>query len=656
MTTSTPDSLFSPRSRLWERLLDWQPQKRSAWLRFGFAIVLTLLAAYIRVALAPAESGGRFVTFSLAVALSAIYGGFAAGMLSTVLGMLLVNFFMVQPYFSLAFKHPLEAFWLNLWYLLTQLVVVGAIWLMQRMNRHLRSAALQVENTRQRFTDTFEHAAAGISHVALDGRLIQINQTFCDLVGYSEDELQHLSFQDITHPDDVGPDEAFLKESLEGLRSTYSLGKRYLHKKGHTVWAQLTVALIRQPDGSPDYFVSVVQDISNLKVAEEALRSSERLMEQAQALAGFARWEADLETYRFRALGNSHERLGLPKADFSGDDLFNLVHPSEQERFTREWLQALQGRSVYNSSYRSIVSGEERWFSVRAEFERDEGGHAVRAFGVTQDITNRVRAEAEVRRLNRSLEQRIQERTRELKEAYDELESYSYAVAHDLRSPLRVINGFAQALEEDNTDLDETSRLHLQRIKGASRKMGQLIDGLLQLSQYARGEIDLQSVNMSALATRLLGDLASMAPERQVQWEVEPDLMVQADPPLIEAVLQNLLHNAWKYTANTEQAHIRVFAQHKDGQVRYCVSDNGAGFDMARSEKLFQPFQRLHMPHEFTGLGIGLATARRIVLRHGGELMAHGETGKGATFCFTLQSAGNGKSRRLEPEPASAPR
>jgi PAS domain S-box-containing protein len=652
MSTSPPDSYFSARTSLWERVLDWQPQKRSAWNRYGVAIVLTLLAAYIRVVLAPAESGGRFITFSLAVALSAIYGGFAAGMVSTLLGMLLVNFFLVQPYLSLAFSSPVEAFWLNLWHLITQLVVVGAIWQMQRKNRHLQAAALQVKDTQKRFMDTFEHAAAGITHVALDGRLLLVNQTFCNLVGYSVDELHHLRFQDITHPDDAGPDVSLLQEALEGLRSTYTLQKRYFHKRGHPVWAHLTVALMRKPDGTPDYFVSVVQDISSLKAAEDALRSSERLMEQAQALAGFVRWEGDLSTYQFRALGNSHRRLGLSKADFSGQDLIDLVHPDERERFSADWTAALKGVRSYNSSYRSIVSGEERWFSVRAEFERDAEGMALRAYGVTQEITDRVRAEQKVRQLNRSLERRIQERTRELKDAYDELESYSYAVAHDLRSPLRVINGFAQALAEDNPAMDAASQAHLEHIKGASRKMGQLIDGLLQLSQYARGELGLQPMSLSNLSTRMLEDLARVHPDRQVRWEVEPGLEIQGDPPLIEALMQNLLHNAWKYTASTEQAVIQVFSHISNGERHYCVRDNGAGFDMSRSQKLFQPFQRLHMPHEFTGLGIGLATARRIVLRHGGELKAQGEPGKGATFCFTLGTSPEANGAEASPQAA----
>jgi PAS domain S-box-containing protein len=622
--------------RLWRALFAWDPLQLTAWQRYGVAITLTVAATWLRMSLAPAESGGRFITFSLAAALSALYGGFRAGLLSTVLGMVLANFFLVRPFFSPAIDNLSEALWLNLWHFITQLVVVGAIAQMQQRNQRLQVATQEVQASQRHFLETFEHAAAGISHVGAEGQLLRVNRSFCDLVGYSADELQHLRFQDITHPDDIEPDIALLRETLAGLRSRYTLEKRYRHKQGHWVWVQLTVALVRKADGRPDYFVSVVQDLTTLKASEEALRTSERLMQQAQNLAGFASWEADLSNWRFRALGGSHVRLGLASAEFGGGELMALTHPDDQERLWAEWVAALQGVSEYNSVYRATIGGQDRWFSVRAEFERDSSGRVLRAYGVTQDITQQTLAEQEIRRLNASLELRIQERTLELKEAYDELESYSYAVAHDLRSPLRIINGFAQALQEDNPQLGEGSRVHLRRIMGASAKMGHLIDGLLQLSQYARGEVHRHPVNLSAVATRLLEDLSADDPARTVQWQVAPDLLAQADPPLVEALLQNLLHNAWKYTAHTPQAQIRVYGETVNGQTRYCIADNGAGFDMSRSGKLFQPFQRLHQPGEFEGLGIGLATARRIVQRHGGQLSAQAAPGQGATFGFTL--------------------
>lgn len=634
--TDPPSSLID---RLWRQIADWQPERHSAWSRFVVAVAITLVAAGLRLALAPAESGGRFITLSLAAALSALYGGFRAGMLSTVLGMVLVNFFLVKPYGSLAFDDPGEAFWLNLWHFITQLVVVGAIALMQRQNRLWREAGEAVRRSTRQLEDTFEHSATGMTHTRLDGSWIRVNQTYCDLIGYTRQEIETMSFRDFTHPDDLGLDLSLQARTLAGEIDHYSIEKRYIHKQGHTVWVHLTLSLVRTPAGEPDYLIAVVQDVSDRKATEVALRVSEQLLHQAQKLAGLATWQADVATRRFTTLAGSQDVLGLPGASFSDEELLALTHPDDRPEVLRLWALAVQGKAVYDMEYRLQIGGQEHWYSVQAEFERDAQGRAVRALGVTLDVTERKRAELEIQRLNASLEQRIQQRTQALRGAYDELESYSYAVAHDLRSPLRIINGFAQALQEDNPALDPTSRTHLQRIMAASKKMGELIDGLLKLSQYARGEVRREPVNLSAMATRLFEELAAEHPQRAVAWSVEPGLQALADPALVEALMQNLLHNAWKYTATTAQPDIRVYARALDGQTHYCISDNGAGFDMAHSDKLFQPFQRLHMPNEFAGLGIGLATARRIVQRHGGTLQAWGTPGEGATFCFSLPAA-----------------
>ena len=634
-----PTSAASALSTRLGWLFAWQPTRHSLTRRLLTAVVLTALAVWLRMAFPPAELSGRFVTASLAVAVSAFYGGPAAALVSALIGLVLVNYLLIPPAFSFAFDSPAQALWLNFWFLVIQGVVATTIWGMQRQQRHAREASDLVRANELHFLATFEHAAAGMSHVAVDGKLLRVNRAFCQLVGYTKEELLAKRFADITVPEDVASDERLLAQTLAGQRERYSLEKRYIHKKGHIVWAQLTVALIRQANGLPDYLVVVAQDISGHKAAEQAVRVQERLMRQAQILAGFASWEWSSDNNEFRMLGESHQRLGLPQAVFTGTELHQHIPRSEHARINTEWVAALKGERTYNITYRMRLEGLERWFTARAEFERDDAGRALRAFGVTQEITVRKRAEREIRRLNASLEQRIQERTRELKDAYDELESYSYAVAHDLRSPLRIINGFAQALEEDLATLEPSSRAHLQRIKGASAKMGELIDGLLKLSQLGRGELQHEPVDLSAVARRLLEEFAAQEPARRVKWTVEPGLQVQADPALMEALMQNLLHNAWKYTGSVSEAQIWVYADVSGAEPRYCVKDNGAGFDMARATKLFQPFQRQHMPHEFVGLGIGLATARRIVLRHSGDLQANSAPGQGATFCFTIPSA-----------------
>ncbi|NIM41471.1 MAG: PAS domain S-box protein [Hydrogenophaga sp.] len=635
----TDESATRPLDRLGALLGSWDPRRHPWWLRAAVAVLVTALATWMRVALAPAESGGRFVTLTLAAALCALYGGFRIGMLSTLLGMLAVNFLLVKPYFSFAIGNLNEAFWLNFWHLLTQVVVVGAIALMQKRTRELRASVEQAQRSHQQMLDTFENSGTGMAHTRLDGHWIRINRSYCDLLGYSRDEVVLRHWRQFTHPDDVEHDLHVLDDLVSGRIEHHTMEKRYLHKQGHTIWVLLSVSMIRHPDGSPDYMIVVAQDISSRKTTEDALRTSERLLSQAQELALMASWRYDAARRQFTTLGNANIILGVPRAVFSDLDMLAMTHPDDRLRMQQAWAAAFREGEPYDIEYRVNLAGQWHWVSVRAEFERGPDGRVTQGLGTVVDISAHKRAEQQIQQLNASLEERIRERTQALRAAYDELESYSYAVAHDLRSPLRIINGFAQALEEDNPALSVESRRHLERIREASKKMGELIDGLLKLSQLARGELQRAPVDLSAMATRQLRELAATSPERTVDWSVQPGMIAMAEEALIEALLQNLLHNAWKYSAHTAGARIQVSMQDSGGRREFVVADNGAGFDMARAAKLFQPFQRLHMPHEFAGLGIGLATARRIVLRHGGELRAQSAPGEGARFYFTLQPA-----------------
>ncbi|MBS1214172.1 MAG: multi-sensor signal transduction histidine kinase [Proteobacteria bacterium] len=231
-----------------------------------------------------------------------------------------------------------------------------------------------------------------------------------------------------------------------------------------------------------------------------------------------------------------------------------------------------------------------------------------------------------------------------LKKAYDqleavnkELEAFAYSVSHDLRAPLRSIDGFSQALLEDyGSQLDAMGQDYLRRVRAASQRMAQLIDDMLQLSRLTRGEMSIESVDLSAVVEDVLADLKHSEPDRQVECIVAPGIQVSADPRLLRAVMENLLGNAWKYTGKHPSARIEFGVTHRDGKRAYFVRDDGAGFDMHYVGKLFAPFQRLHAMEEFSGNGIGLATVQRIIRRHGGQVWAEGEVERGATFTFTL--------------------
>lgn len=254
--------------------------------------------------------------------------------------------------------------------------------------------------------------------------------------------------------------------------------------------------------------------------------------------------------------------------------------------------------------------------------------------------TNLRQSRQQLNEYNKNLEQQVAERTRQLDVTNKELEAFSYSVSHDLRAPLRRIDGFSEMLLEDYQDkLDEQGKDYLRRVRHSARRMSTLIDDLLALSRVSRSTLTRQMVDITALANATLALLREREPERTVETHVETDLHADADPRLVAIVFDNLLGNAWKYTSKTSPASIAVGSQEREGARVFYVKDNGAGFDMRNTSKLFGAFQRLHSDDDFPGTGIGLATVKRIITRHGGQIWAEAEIGKGATFFFTLHSA-----------------
>ena len=271
---------------------------------------------------------------------------------------------------------------------------------------------------------------------------------------------------------------------------------------------------------------------------------------------------------------------------------------------------------------------------------RNESGEVVGAAIIMHDITRRKQTEAALLRLNTELEQRVAQRTTELERINSELEAFTYSVSHDLRSPLRAINGFAAiVLDENQAKLGADSVDFLRRIVAAARRMGLLIDDLLALSRVSRQELQTREFDLSALAVEVAAALAQAQPRPDVQVSIQPGMRLDADPGLMRIALENLIGNAWKFSAHTRRAAIEIGNEARDGAAVYFVRDNGAGFDMQHAARLFKPFQRLHSEAEFEGTGIGLSIVQRVVSRHGGSVWAEGATGRGATFYFTLQPA-----------------
>jgi len=389
-----------------------------------------------------------------------------------------------------------------------------------------------------------------------------------------------------------------------------------------------------------------IRDITSRFKAEEKLERLNREIErQAVAFKTLLSSISDMtftfdRELRFRYANQSVEVLyGKKLEELIGKNFADLTYPEDLTAKIRQNLQQVfeTGESVKGETLFPDTTGEIGFYEYIFNPVVSADGTVEIVVGSAREITERKRTEETIRKLNETLELRVAERTAELKAANKELEAFSYSVSHDLRAPLRAIDGFSRALLEDHAEqLDETGQNYLSRVCAASTHMAQLIEDLLNLSRLSRSEMRPASVNMSNLVREIAEMMQEGEPERTVKFTIEDDVIVMGDERLLRIALQNLLGNAWKFTSKRVQAEI-VFGQLQNGEkTEYFVRDNGAGFDMAYADKLFGVFQRLHTVKEFDGTGIGLVTVQRIIHRHGGFIRAESKVGEGAAFYFTL--------------------
>lgn len=501
------------------------------------------------------------------------------------------------------------------------------------------SAFIRDITERKRAEERFRLAVEGspTATVMIDrqGRIVLVNSRAESLFQYSRQEMLGQPVERLiperfreAHP---GQREGFFANpQLRAMGAGRDLFA--LRRDGVEVPVEIGLNPIETPDG-PCVLASIV-DITERK----------RIEEVRSRLAGLVEWSDDaiigktLDGVITSWNAGAQRVFGYAADEMVGQSILRLIPPELHDEERSILARLRKGERIHHfETRRRRKDGTLIDVSLTISPIRDGSGRIVGISKVARDITRRKQAEAEIRQLNASLEQRVAERTAELEAANRELESFSYSVSHDLRAPLRTLDGFSQALLEDHGKrLDESGRDYLRRIRRASQRMGRLIDDLLNLSRLTRAPLARGRIDLTALLHDIVRDLREGDPGRRVAVTIEPGMAAEGDPRLLRVALTNLLDNAWKFTRNIESAEIACGTMRVQGKKVFFIKDNGAGFDMAYADKLFGAFQRLHKATEFPGNGIGLATVQRVFRRHGGRVWAEGKVGAGATFYFTL--------------------
>ncbi len=502
-----------------------------------------------------------------------------------------------------------------------------------------KQTEIALQHSEERYRSLIEATAQIVWTTAADGQIVEVQPSLAAFTGQSFEQYCGWGWAEVVHPDDLDHVMQIWNHALKTC-TLYEAELRFKNTNGEYRYLWARAIPILAEDGSIREWVGTNTDITARKLAELALQQSEEhlrtvlenmpvMLNALDESGNMLVWNQECE----RVTGYSTEEM------INSSNALELLYPDPaylQQMMTqwantknnyRNWEWDLVGK---DGNTRTIA-----WSNISDTFPIP--GWATWGIGV--DVTEQKIAERSIHQLNTTLEQRVNNRTAELTAANKELEAFSYSVSHDLRAPLRGIDGFSKVLVQRYSDqLDEKGKHYLDRIAAGVQRMGDLIDDLLMLSRVTRTEMQRSQVNLSTIASEIAEGLQAIDPARLVAWKITPNITASGDAKLLKIALENLLSNAWKFTSPKTHPCVEFNSMLDDtGQTIYFVQDNGAGFDMAYENKLFQAFQRLHSTSDFAGTGIGLATVQRIIYRHGGRIWAKGRVDQGATFYFALQ-------------------
>jgi PAS domain S-box-containing protein len=504
-----------------------------------------------------------------------------------------------------------------------------------------------VQESEEKYRQLFSTISDAIFVMDVDTlRMIDANDSALRLYGYAREEFLKLTLPDIS----AEPEKSLAAvKKAEGGKS-FRIPLRYHRKRdGTIVPVEISVCDFRLKDRK--VVCTFIRDITERLRMDEMVRQERDRARTYLDMAGVIMIVINTDQTIALINKNGCEVLGYPEGEIVGRNWFDhFLPPASREEIKKVFSRLMAGEIAPVEYFENTVltrAGDERLIAWHNKILTDESGRIYASLSSGEDITERRQAEDEIRRLNAELERRVRERTIQLESSNKELEAFVYSVSHDLRAPLRSIDGFSLALlEEYGGRLDERGRHYLDRVRSAAGQMGLEIEDLLKLSRLTRSEMIFADVNLSRLVENIAAELNESRPDRAVDWIIAPGVTADGDARLLEVALRNLLENAWKFTSKHPSARIEFGVRERDGQPVYFVRDDGAGFDNAFAGKLFGVFQRLHRFEEFEGTGVGLAMVQRIIRRHGGSVWAEGAVERGAAFYFTLTPVMESPKRR----------
>lgn len=517
--------------------------------------------------------------------------------------------------------------------LITQIQILN-----EGLERRVEHRTAELKESQQQLRLFVEHAPAALAMFDRRMNYVQVSQRWLIDYGLDGQNVHGMSHYEV-FPE--MPQE-WRDSHRRGLAGEVLRGEsdRFERLDGTEHWIRWETRPWYESTGEIGGIVIFTEDITERKRVEDALRTSNARTRFSMEAAKLGDWQVDLKTMQTTRSLLHDQIFGYTSLlpEWGYETFLSHVHPDDREKVRQTFQSSVDHSMRMELECRIIrVDGEVRWIWACSDSQREVSGGANAMFGIVQDITDRKAAEGEVHRLNAELEQRVVDRTAQLEAANKELEAFTYSVSHDLRAPLRHISGFSRILLDDfATSLPDEAQHHLQRIDEGTRRMGQLVDELLNLARVGRRELTLQVVGLRSLVDEAIADLKPEVGSRNIEWKIGNLTYADCDAGLLKQVFHNLIFNAIKFTRPRQNATIEIGQKDHEGFPMIYVRDNGVGFSMKYADKLFGVFQRLHRAEDFEGTGVGLATVQRIVQKHGGRIWAEAELDQGATFYFTL--------------------